>query len=50
VGVFFGVGPSYLDTSPRFVAGVTTDDTNAALRRHIDLGRLTIVVAGEVGS
>jgi zinc protease len=45
---FFGFGPGYLDDYPRLVAAVSTADVNAALRRHVDLERLTIVIAGEV--
>jgi zinc protease len=46
---FFGFGPRYLDEFPSLVLAVTPDQVNSALRRHIDLDRLTIVVAGEVG-
>ncbi len=44
----YGFGPAYLDDFPRLVDAVTPDDVNAALRRHLDLERLTIVIAGEV--
>jgi zinc protease len=45
---FYGFGPGHLDAYAGLVAAVTVDDVNAALRRHVDLERLTIVVAGEV--
>jgi zinc protease len=42
----FGFGPGYLDELPDRVREVTLDDVNAALRRHILLDEITIVVAG----
>ena len=45
---FFGFGPRYLDEFSSLVLAVTRDEVNAALRRRLDLDRLTIVVAGEV--
>lgn len=45
---FFGFGPAYLDDYPNLVAAVTRDQVNDALRRHLLLDRLTIVVAGEI--
>jgi zinc protease len=42
----FGFGPAYLDAFPDNVRRVTLEEVNAALRRHIPLDKLAIVVAG----
>jgi zinc protease len=42
----FGFGPAYLDAFPDRVRSVTLEDVNAALRRHILLDKLSVVVAG----
>jgi len=44
----YGFGPDYLDGYGSYVDAVTLSDVNAALRRHIDPARLTIVIAGDV--
>ena len=45
---FFGFGPGYLDEFPALVDAVTPDEVNTALRRHLDPGALTTVIAGEL--
>ena len=42
----YGYGPGYLDEFPERVRSVTLEEVNEALRRHVRLDKLTIVVAG----
>jgi len=44
----FGFGPRYLDEFPARIASVTTDQANAAMRRHFFPDRLHLVVAGDL--
>lgn len=44
----FGYGPSYLDTFPARIRAVTREQVNAAIRAHLDPGKMILVVAGDL--
>ncbi|HSI53545.1 MAG TPA: pitrilysin family protein [Ramlibacter sp.] len=44
----FGHGPRYLDEYPARIAAVTTEQANAAMRRHFFADRLHLIVAGDL--
>jgi zinc protease len=43
-----GLDLSWLDQYPQLLRAVTRDQVNAAIRRHVDLSKLTLVEAGTV--
>jgi zinc protease len=44
----FGFGPRYLDDYPARIRAVTTENANAAMRRHFFADKLHLIVAGDV--
>jgi zinc protease len=44
----FGFGPRYLDEQPARFRAVTKEQVNAAIRKHLDPGKLSLVVAGDL--
>jgi zinc protease len=44
----WGKGPGYLDEFPGRIAKVTREQVNAAIRAHLDPGKLHLVVAGDL--
>ena len=46
----FGYGPGFLDRYPAEVKAVTLAQVNEAIRRHFDLSKLSLIVAGDLDS
>ena len=46
----FGYGPRYLDDFPARIRAVTTEQANAALRKHFAADKLHVIVAGDLDS
>ena len=44
----FGFGPRYLDEFPARIRAVSTEQANAALRRHLAPDKLHVVIAGDL--